>query len=211
MGSPDELFDIYDEQMNRIGTATRREAHAKGLWHRTFQCWLWQRTPMGDMFLFQLRHAGKDTFPGLLDISSAGHLLAGEGVEDGVRELEEELGLAVPFAALTPCGVFAEEDVISPQLIDREFCHVYLYRCDRPLDGFALQADEVSGLYLVPVSFVRGLAAGDVRGGRFEGVRADAQGRLVSDTIEGGPGLFVPHPPAYYRMLLAAWAGNSEN
>lgn len=32
-----EFLDIYDEDMNYLGKATRGEAHTKGLWHSTFQ------------------------------------------------------------------------------------------------------------------------------------------------------------------------------
>ncbi|MDF2939105.1 MAG: hypothetical protein K0Q90_4478, partial [Paenibacillaceae bacterium] len=96
----DENFDIFDEHMNHIGTASRQEAHAQGLWHRTFHCWVLRKGSAGWEILLQLRHKDKDTFPGLLDVSSAGHLLAGELVEDGVRELEEELGIGVPYPEL---------------------------------------------------------------------------------------------------------------
>jgi 8-oxo-dGTP pyrophosphatase MutT (NUDIX family) len=45
----------------------------------------------------------------------------GESVEDGIRELEEELGIDVSFHELYPFGSFAVENVISEELIDRNF------------------------------------------------------------------------------------------
>ena len=78
--------------------------------------------------LFQLRHKDKDTYPGLLDVSCAGHLQSGETVEDGVRELEEELGITVPFHELIPCGMVAEENIISEHVVDREFNHIFIWR-----------------------------------------------------------------------------------
>ncbi len=32
----DELIDIYDENMNFLGTAPKSQAHKEGLWHMIF-------------------------------------------------------------------------------------------------------------------------------------------------------------------------------
>jgi chromosomal replication initiation ATPase DnaA len=54
--SQDEVFDVYNEQMHRIGEA---------FMHTSI---------IGEISLIlQLRHKDKDTFPNLLDISCAGH------------------------------------------------------------------------------------------------------------------------------------------
>ncbi|CAM5275178.1 NUDIX hydrolase OS=Lysinibacillus sphaericus OX=1421 GN=LS41612_02185 PE=4 SV=1 [Lysinibacillus sphaericus] len=42
---------------------------------------------------FQIRSGQKKDYPGLLDITAAGHLLAVETVEAGIREVKEELGV----------------------------------------------------------------------------------------------------------------------
>jgi hypothetical protein len=34
--SLNEIFDVFNEQMVRIGEATRQSVHAQGLWHQTF-------------------------------------------------------------------------------------------------------------------------------------------------------------------------------
>ncbi len=39
----DELIDIFDENMNLLGTAMKSQAHREGLWHKTFHCWLARR------------------------------------------------------------------------------------------------------------------------------------------------------------------------
>ncbi|MDF2726346.1 MAG: hydrolase, partial [Paenibacillus sp.] len=132
-----ELLDIFDETMTLIGTASRSETHRQGLWHQTFQCWIAARRPNGISLLLQKRHPGKDTFPELYDITSAGHLLAGETAEDGMRELEEELGIAAAFDELVPIGVIPVQ-LRYQSLIDREFCHVFLYACSLPLDRYKL-------------------------------------------------------------------------
>lgn len=201
-----ERLDIFDESMNHTGTATRSEAHAKGLWHQTFQCWVWDNAVGEGALLFQERHPDKDTFPGLLDISCAGHLLAGERVEDGVRELDEELGLSVSFKELIPCGIFPEEDRISSELIDREFCHVFLYPCSQPLTDYRLQEEEVTCLYRISIADVRRLAVETDFSVNIQGVAADPQQggamKSVERTVVAKD--FVPHPELYYQLLLQA-------
>lgn len=58
-----ELLDIYDDEDNPLGTASRQDAHAKGYWHHTFHCWLARDTSTGRRLLFQQRQDTKDTFP----------------------------------------------------------------------------------------------------------------------------------------------------
>ncbi|WP_246469851.1 NUDIX hydrolase [Cohnella nanjingensis] len=146
-----ERFDIYDEQGQWIGTATREETHAQGLWHRSFHCWLARRGEDGrTMVLFQRRTANKDTNPGCYDITIAGHLSAGETVEDAAREMEEEIGFSAPFERLTGFGTVREEDSGTARgvpYIDREVSAVFGCLTARSLDAFRLQPDEVAGLY----------------------------------------------------------------
>ncbi len=201
----EEIFDVFDERMNPAGQASRSEVHARGLWHQTFHCWIVDPADGDAALLFQERHPGKDTFPSLLDTSCAGHLLSGEEVEDGIRELEEELGLSVPFEALVPCGLFAEEDIISEACIDREFCHMFVYVSPQPLTGYRLQPEEVTGLYRVPLEHVRKLAQGTLSEPiRIVGVAPDENGVLapVERTVRAAD--FVPHPEAYYELVLKA-------
>lgn len=117
-----ELLDIYDEQDQHIGVCPRSEVHRVGHWHHTFHCWLVRDTEAGRMLVFQQRQHNKDTFPDLYDITAAGHLLAGETVEQAVRELEEELGVPLRFDQLTPLFITRdgwEFESPSGTLIDR--------------------------------------------------------------------------------------------
>ncbi|NOV03010.1 NUDIX hydrolase [Paenibacillus planticolens] len=202
MNKSEEIFDIYDEQMKWIGKAPRSEVHAKGLWHITFQCWIVSLEGAEPSLLLQLRHPDKDLFPNLLDISCAGHLAAGETVEDGARELQEELGLKVDFTELIPCGLFAEEDLMSDDLIDREFCHVFIYRCDQPLTKYVLQADEVTGLFKVSTSGLERLVHGEIGQLEAYGYQTGPNGQLEKSdklvTLED----LVPHPAAYYDLVF---------
>ncbi|MGF7045580.1 isopentenyldiphosphate isomerase [Paenibacillus sp. DS2015] len=97
-----EEFDIYNEQMIKIGIASRQQAHALGLWHQTFHCWVVRTSATaGFSLLFQLRHPDKDTFPSLLDISCAGHLTTGEGPETDYVNYKKNWALKLHLANST--------------------------------------------------------------------------------------------------------------
>lgn len=167
--------------------ATREEVHRLGYWHETFHCFVLH--PEG--LLLQRRSPQKRDFPGMYDITAAGHLSYGEGVKDGIRELKEEIGLVRRFDELTPIGTI-EDELILPPFIDRERCHVFLTETDQPLESFLLQTEEVDCLVAVRtrdfISFLRGenemmeVAAGPAR---FVGWKE-----------------FVPHGENY-RLILA--------
>jgi isopentenyldiphosphate isomerase len=100
----DEVFDVVDANDVVIGQATRREVHAKGLWHRAVHVLVFApeeaggagNAVSGRKVFLQKRSMAKDTAPGRWDSSCSGHLDAGEDyVTAAVRELNEEIGLVV--------------------------------------------------------------------------------------------------------------------
>ena len=158
----DELLDVYDDQGWHRGTKRRDLVHRDGDWHRAFH--LWVVGPQG--VLLQRRAADKASWPGFLDASAAGHLLAGEAVEDGIREAEEELGAAFAFDDLESLGVHRVADPEHSGIVNRELQHVFAVRDDRPLARWtAFDRAEVAGLARVDhdgfAALARALAAGD--------------------------------------------------
>ncbi|WP_020615495.1 NUDIX hydrolase [Paenibacillus daejeonensis] len=197
----DERLDIFDASMNWTGTASRAEAHAKGLWHQTFHCWVIR--PHDQAVLLQLRQQDKDTFPGKLDVSAAGHLLAGETVQDGVRELEEELGIPVDFEELHYCGVVPQECVIHEHLIDREFNHVFIHTSSRPLSDYRFQREEVSGLYFIAQDDFKKLVEGTIEQVEVEGIYVDdAAGAERADRRVVRLEDITPNTEEYYALLF---------
>ncbi len=91
MQSPDEIFDICDENDRVIGQARRADVHAQKLLHRAVHIWVF--LPDGRL-VTQRRSASKDEYPLALTSSASGHLDSGEDYQTAaVRELGEELGL----------------------------------------------------------------------------------------------------------------------
>ena len=90
-----EYFDVCDERGEPTGAIVDREtAHREGVRHRTAHVWIVREREGRTEILLQKRSRNKDSFPGLYDTSSAGHIPAGaEPLDSARRELREELGL----------------------------------------------------------------------------------------------------------------------
>ncbi len=161
VADPGELLDVYDERGAWVGVERRDIVHRDGLWHRCFHLWV----VSGDGVLLQRRALDKQAFGGMLDATAAGHLTAGESVGDGVREAEEELGVAFELAALEDLGMRPGVDRPTPTTINREFQHVFLARDCRPLAAWAdFDRGEVAGLARVSLKHFRELVCGAVPG-----------------------------------------------
>ena len=144
----DEKIDILDARGLMTGeVAWKSEAHRLGLWHRCFHCWIAApETPSGGPYLFvQRRATEKETWPDRLDVSVGGHLEAGEEALDGLREVEEELGLEVTPRELVPLGTRRAELEI-PAGLDREFQEVFLLVRALSQGDLRLQEEEVAAV-----------------------------------------------------------------
>jgi isopentenyldiphosphate isomerase len=197
-----ERIKIYDDQHNEIGIETRETIHKKGYWHETFQCWFISNDEGTDYVYLQLRSDEKKDFPGLLDITAAGHLLADETVYDGIREVREELGINIDFAELSPLGVLID-CIVHKDFIDNEYAHVFLYCFNATEDSFELQEEEVSGIVKVELSLFEQLWDGEVDQIDVQGFRLDENKNFKSFTMTVQKKHFVPHPLTYYQSIIS--------
>ncbi len=89
----EEIFDIVNERDEVVGQNTRREVHARGLWHRAVHVLVFNAR--GEVFL-QKRSMKKDIAAGKWDSSASGHLDSGEDYDAcAVREVREETWFAL--------------------------------------------------------------------------------------------------------------------
>lgn len=145
-----ELLDVLTVDGQPTGrTAPKDLVHREGLWHRTAHVWI---VNSNGSLLLQRRGPQMETHPNHWDISSAGHLSAGESARQGARrELGEELGFEVDPDALEHLGTVRSEGVHrGGSYINREYQEVYLIVRDVRPEMMTLQASEVSQLALVP-------------------------------------------------------------
>ncbi len=144
----DERLDVLAEDGNPTGeTKIRAEVHRDGDWHRTFHLWIVKE---GRYVLLQRRSGSKDLEPNKVDVSVGGHLEAGETLLDVVREVEEEIGLAVRPGDLHFLFERRAERTY-PDVVDREVQEVYVLRHEQPLEHYGLACDEVFALYEIDI------------------------------------------------------------
>ena len=184
-----ELVKVFDENYTYIKDECRDTVHREGLWHETIHCWF-----VNEGFVYiQKRSAVKTDFPGLFDITAAGHILATETVEEGVREVEEELGIKIDFSKLYAKGVI--RDVIElPKFHDYEFANVFLYESTNIPSDFTLQQEEVESVHVVKREAFIQLCLNDITTvmcvNIFDG---------TSDKISLND--FVPHERTYFEAI----------
>ena len=174
----DELIDILDKNGKFTGEKRlKSEAHRLGLYHATIHVWLY--TTDGQILL-QKRVDHKDTFPGLWDISVAGHIGAGESKKNAaIREIKEELGLSISQDKLEFLRVYLAKKQPKNNLFDNEFNYIYLCVLDYSINNLRLQKDEVADSKLLFLT-------------DFE--------KEINDSILQKK--YVPHGNEYYDLIL---------
>lgn len=139
-------IDIFNDRYEYIGMMDGKAAHVEGQWHRTFSALavnpdtrrvtLQKKTP--DRYVFDR--------PDYADITVGGHYHVGETIEQGIREVHEELGLPIDYADLHPIGMRQTAVTLAPDYIEREFQHWHLLPLGLDLDQIPLDDAELSGL-----------------------------------------------------------------
>ena len=157
-GKPLEFFDILDENGNKTGRIKERSlVHEDGDIHGTVHIWIRRKTGKGYDLLLQKRSKQKDSFPGCYDISSAGHISAGdEPLETALRELEEELGIKA--------GRIKERSLVHEDGDIHGTVHIWIRRktgkgYDLLLQKRSKQKDSFPGCY--DISSAGHISAGD--------------------------------------------------
>jgi isopentenyldiphosphate isomerase len=198
---PEELLEVFDADGRATGRARTRSAiHLEGDWHRAFHCWILRG---GAEVVLQRRSLRKDTFAGCWDAAAAGHWRFGESAAEAAREIAEELGLAVPFAALRYRGRERAARVFPNGLIDREFHEVYVLVDERPLREYRPDPSEVIGLAAFPGAELIRLAAGKVGSVvAAEAVRVEPDGSVVSAVVSVMRQDVVPYSAARLRRTI---------
>ncbi len=143
----DELIDIITQDGKPTGkTALKSEAHKNGWFHATVHIWLFTKDKK---ILLQKRAITKKVFPGLWDISVAGHVGAGEAILTAAkREIFEEIGLHIEEKNLIKIGTRIHQVSHPNGIRDNEHHHVFIAELKTPVSKLTMQPEEVAGLKL---------------------------------------------------------------
>lgn len=158
----EEHLDVLTKSGQKTGISKPRgDVHRDGDYHRAVHVWIFAENTQ--QLLLQRRADCKDSYPGLWDISSAGHISAGDpSLVSARRELQEELGINLPKDAFEMIFIFLQECVINDgKFINNEFNDVYLVTTldPIPLEAFTLQESEVSAVKYISYEEYRSLLA----------------------------------------------------
>jgi isopentenyldiphosphate isomerase len=201
---PNELFDVIDVHGMPTGVVKRRaDVHRAGDWHRAIHVWIYGEDDDGAFIVVQRRGLDKDTWPGAIDATAAGHLTAGETPEGAFREIEEELGITPDLRQLQHVGtrVIAGEE--PPDRMDQEFEEVYLLRDDRPLTGYRPNSVEVDALLRIPLKKWLRLLFAETDEVETQ-LLISATMKLHNHRLTRDP--LVPSPDRYYQRVAVACA-----
>jgi isopentenyldiphosphate isomerase len=143
----DEFIDILTAEGLPTGnTALKSEAHKKGWFHATAHIWFFTSD---HQILLQKRALTKKVFPGIWDISVAGHIGAGEKILQGAkREILEEIGLELQEKDLIKIGTRIHQVSHSNGIQDNEHHHVFIAELKTSVEKLTLQKEEVADIKL---------------------------------------------------------------
>ena len=144
MGASTELLEILNE--NGVGTGrpeTRENVHKNGYWHRAIIVAIVNNE---NKILIQKRSANKDKYPGLWDLSVAGHVPFGfDSVACAASEIMEEIGYMLPKAVRDFRFMTSFRSIlqVSDTFIEKQFYDFFVYNVDIPIKQLNFQKEEV--------------------------------------------------------------------
>ena len=202
---PSELLEVFDWRGRPTGVGKPRSTmHLGGHWHKTFHCWIVRPGPAGVELVLQRRALAKDTYPGGWDASSAGHWRFGESPAEAARELEEELGVSVPFERLEWVGQERKARSYASGLIDRELDQVYALLYTEPLLTYHPDPAEVSGAAAIAATDLLARVAGRMeRAPASEAISVADDGKVQTEAAWIERESLVPYSAARMKRLLS--------
>lgn len=199
----EELIDIYNENMEKIGSARKKDAHSLGLWHKSIHCWLFIKSNNKNYVIIQKRSDKKVLMPNFYDVSVAGHYDLNEDKQDGFREVNEELGVIVSNFDWHYLGV--KFDIArSMNTVNKEFCEVYFAEIKTDIDKFSLSQREVDAVVKVLVEDGLALFSGATQEILASGIKWDEnRSKLVESEFKIHSEEFIPRIDNYYAKIFA--------
>lgn len=197
-----EYVDVFDESMKFLSKMSKKEAHSNGAWHKSIHCWFVRSDETGEYVVFQKRSSNKKSFPDFLDISAAGHYQSGERIEDGVREIAEELGINVSYDEMQYLGI--KFDVYKDKnIFNREFCETFIYQDNRELIKYPIDCDEVTGLVQIRIQDGLDLFSNKVDSITVTGIEYSEEKDVIEKIkISVNRNMFISRIDPYYGKIF---------
>lgn len=204
-----EYCDIYDARGYPLNMTKRlADIHRDGDWHRTFHCWILNPSIDGGGLVLQRRGTWKRTWPDKLDTSAAGHYEAGEGIEGGLRELAEELGVHAKKEDLIDVGMRVSVEEFEQNTRNHEFQDVRFLIYKQPIEHYDVQFPEVAGLVLIKINDGLAVLSGESKELEAPGFEIQDEGgqlKRIYRTFRLSQKDFIPTLDRfYYKVFILA-------
>ncbi|XP_061981335.1 nudix hydrolase 3-like isoform X2 [Populus nigra] len=149
----EERLDVLNKTGQKTGISKPRgEVHRDGDYHRAVHVWIYSESTQE--LLLQRRADCKDSWPGRWDISSAGHISAGDSsLVSAQRELQEELGISLPKDAFEHIFIYLQEwyteNTVARSLsLQKQLCRYAPVSLDAELTGLSNTDRKTLGLLI---------------------------------------------------------------
>lgn len=146
----DEIATIYNCFNQEIGTASKKDVHKKGLWHRAVS-FIILDTAKKEIIFQHHESPEKINWETFFVKLNGGHVQHGEKPIDAFRELEEELGLKDKAKNSLYVGTYQLSVQFSENFINNEFIYFYIVPGENIKDEMNFIDDEVASIISVNV------------------------------------------------------------
>lgn len=119
-------------------------------WLGTFNLWIVQRQPVPSI-VYQQRSPDATWEPLKLDVSAGGHYQAGETLQDGMREVQEELGKTYSFDQVTMLGRRLNVGIDSQNRVRQTVVDVAVIEDNSSIETYDIQPEEVHAIFICPI------------------------------------------------------------
>jgi isopentenyl-diphosphate Delta-isomerase len=148
MLNANELLFTVDANNQPIEPLIRKEAHAKGVWHRCTHIWIYNSK---GQVLSHKRSLLKDSMGGYWEAFFGGHILAGvDPITGALAELKEETNIEAREQDLEFIEVLQFVNGMN-----KEFVYLYLYKWDGDISKLSFEPDEVEEAVWVELKALR--------------------------------------------------------
>lgn len=151
----EEQIDVLDENGMKTGEiVTRKEVHVQGLWHRIIVVAIIDKN---GHLLMQQRSIKKETNPGKWDVSTAGHVSAGQSSKEAaIREVSEEVGMNVQEDELEYICTYKTTNKIKEDYIANHIYDFYIVKRENiEMSNIKMQESEVDQVKLCNLNEVQ--------------------------------------------------------
>jgi isopentenyl-diphosphate delta-isomerase len=132
-----EKVILVDQSDNKIGLMDKMEAHEKGVLHRAFSVFIFNKN---NELMLQKRAHSKYHSPGLWTNTCCSHQRDGESnIEAGKRRLLEEMGFTTELAETTS---FIYKAAFDNDLIEHELDHILIGSFENPPNINKIEVDS---------------------------------------------------------------------